>query len=84
MVGYTIWFPLTFGAKVKPMLHSVSHASKVMLKILQVRLQQFMNREFQDVQAGFIFLNFFLPKSFYFNYLIISFIIFKRWFVNDL
>ena len=30
-----------------------SHASKVMLKILQVRLQQFMNRELPDVQAGF-------------------------------
>ena len=26
-----------------------------------------MNHEFQDVQAGFIFLNFFLPKSFYFK-----------------
>ena len=31
----------------------ISHASKVMLKILQVRLQQYMNREFPDVQAGF-------------------------------
>ena len=31
----------------------ISHASKVMLKILQARLQQFMNREFSDVQAGF-------------------------------
>ena len=30
----------------------ISHASKVMLKILQVRLQQYMNREFPDVQAG--------------------------------
>ena len=30
-----------------------SHASKVMLKILQVRLQQDMNRELPDVQAGF-------------------------------
>ena len=29
-----------------------SHASKVMLKILQVRLQQFVNRELPDVQAG--------------------------------
>ena len=33
-------------------LHS-SHASKVMLKILQVRLQQYVNRELPDVQAGF-------------------------------
>ena len=31
----------------------ISHASKVMLKILQVRLQQHMNRELPDVQAGF-------------------------------
>ena len=30
-----------------------SHASKVMLKILQGRLQQYMNREHPDVQAGF-------------------------------
>ena len=33
-------------------LHS-SHASKVMLQILQARLQQFVNRELPDVQAGF-------------------------------
>ena len=31
----------------------ISHASKVMLKILQVRLQQYMNHELPDVQAGF-------------------------------
>ena len=31
----------------------ISHASKVMLKILQARLQQYMNRELPDVQAGF-------------------------------
>ena len=30
-----------------------SHASKVMLKILQARLQQYVNRELLDVQAGF-------------------------------
>ena len=35
-------------------LHSISHASKVMLKILQVRLQQYVSRELPDVQAGFI------------------------------
>ena len=29
------------------------HTSKVMLKILQARLQQYMNRELPDVQAGF-------------------------------
>ena len=31
----------------------ISHASEVMLKILQVRLQQYVNRELPDVQAGF-------------------------------
>ena len=31
----------------------ISHASKVMLKILQDRLQQYVNRELPDVQAGF-------------------------------
>ena len=31
----------------------ISHASKVMLKILQVRLQQCVNRELPDVQGGF-------------------------------
>ena len=31
----------------------ISNASKVMLKILQARLQQYVNRELQDVQAGF-------------------------------
>ena len=31
----------------------ISHASKVILKILQARLQQYMNHELPDVQAGF-------------------------------
>ena len=31
----------------------ISHASKVMLKILQARLQQYVNRELPNVQAGF-------------------------------
>ena len=31
----------------------ISHASKVILKILQPRLQQYMNRELPDVPAGF-------------------------------
>ena len=31
----------------------ISHTSKVMLKILQARLQQYANRELPDVQAGF-------------------------------
>ena len=37
------------------LLHNslISHASKVMLKILQARLQQYVNREHLEVQAGF-------------------------------
>ena len=31
----------------------ISHASKVMLKILQARLQEYMNHELADVQTGF-------------------------------
>ena len=31
----------------------ISYASKVMLKILQARLQQYVNRELPDIQAGF-------------------------------
>ena len=37
-----------------PQIALISHAHKVMLKILQARLQQYMNHEFPDVQAGFI------------------------------
>ena len=36
-----------------PHLAVISHASKVMLKILQARLQQYVNCELSDVQAGF-------------------------------
>ena len=32
---------------------AAAHASKVMIKILQARLQQYVNRELPDVQAGF-------------------------------
>ena len=44
------------NAKECPNYHTVvliSHASKIMLKILQARLQQYVNRELPDVQAGF-------------------------------
>ena len=34
-------------------MRAISHASKVMLKILQARLQQYVNRELPDVQACF-------------------------------
>ena len=40
------------NAQTTAQLHS-SQASKVMLKILQARLQQYMNHELPDVQAGF-------------------------------
>ena len=40
------------NAQTTAQLHS-SHASKVMLKILQARLQQYVNRELPDAQAGF-------------------------------
>ena len=36
-----------------PTIALFSHASKVMIKILQARLQQYMNCELPDVQAGF-------------------------------
>ena len=48
--------PKTGNAKEYSNYHTIaliSHASKVMLKILQARLQQYMNRELPDVQAGF-------------------------------
>ena len=44
------------NAKECPDYHTIaliSHASKVMLKILQARLQKYVNRELPDVQAGF-------------------------------
>ena len=44
------------NAKECPNYHTIaliSHTSKVMLKILQARLQQYVNHELPDVQAGF-------------------------------
>ena len=49
-------FPKKVNAKECSNYHAItliSHASKVMLKILQARLQQYMNHELPDVQAGF-------------------------------
>ena len=40
------------NAQTTAQLHS-SHVSKVILKILQARFQQYMNHELPDVQAGF-------------------------------
>ena len=53
---YTIYMPKKGNAKECSNYHTValiSHASKVMLKILQARLQQYVNPELPDVQAGF-------------------------------
>ena len=36
-----------------PTIALISHARKIMLKILQATLQQYVNHEFPDVQAGF-------------------------------
>ena len=41
------------NAQTTTQVHSSHTASKVMLKILQGRLQQYVNRELPDVQAGF-------------------------------
>ena len=41
------------NAQTTAQLHSSQHASKLMLKILQARLQQYMNCKLPDVQAGF-------------------------------
>ena len=49
-------FPKKGNAKECSNYHTIaliSHASKIMLKILQARLQQYMNYELPDVQAGF-------------------------------
>ena len=51
-----ILIPKKGNAKECPDYHTIaliSHASKVMLKILQDRLQQYVNRELPDVHAGF-------------------------------
>ena len=48
--------PKKGNAKECPNYHTIaliSHVSKVMLKILQARLQQYVNRKLPDVQAGF-------------------------------
>ena len=49
------WFDLLAvqGTLRSLLQHHSSKASKVMLKILQARLQQYMNSELPDVQAGF-------------------------------
>ena len=36
-----------------PQIALISHASKIILKILKIRLQQYVNHELPDVQAGY-------------------------------
>ena len=54
----SVFIPILKKGNVKECLNYhtialISHANKEMLKILQARLQQYMNRELTDVQAGF-------------------------------
>ena len=54
----SVFIPIPEKGKVKECSHFhtivlILHASKVMLKILQARLQQYVNRELPDVQVGF-------------------------------
>ena len=54
--GVFIPVPKKGNAKECSNYHTIAlvfHASKVMLKILQARLQQYVNRELPDVQVGF-------------------------------
>ena len=56
LTGHWDPVPKTSNAKECSNYHTnalISHASKVMLKILQVRLQQYVYHEIPDVQAGF-------------------------------
>ena len=46
-------FPILGSFPMSQFFTLISHASKVMLKILQAKLQQYMNSELPDVQAGF-------------------------------
>ena len=49
----SVFIPIPKNAQTTTQLHSSQHASKVMLKILQTRLQQCANCELIDVQDGF-------------------------------
>ena len=49
----SVFIPIPKNAQITAQFVLIPHASKVMLKILQARLQQYVNRELPDVQAGF-------------------------------
>ena len=48
-----LWILLCCSEKSWCTIALISHVNKVMLKILQARLQQYVNHELPDVQAGF-------------------------------
>ena len=48
----TVTCSLSISLEISSCIALIWHASKVMLKILQARLQQYMNHELPDVQAG--------------------------------
>ena len=57
-VSFSVFIPIPMKSNAKECsnYHTtalISHASKVMFKILQARLQQYVNHELPDVQAGF-------------------------------
>ena len=57
-IGKGVFFPIPKKGNAKECsnyctIELISHARKVMLKILQARLQQCMNQQLPDVQAGF-------------------------------
>ena len=49
----SVFIPIPKKGNAKECSNFISHASKVMLKILQARLQQYVNHKLPDVQAGF-------------------------------
>ena len=49
----SVFIPIPKKGSANHTIALISHASKVMLKILEARLQQYVNHEFADVQAGF-------------------------------
>ena len=53
MPGLYTWNSLLWECSNYHTIALISHSSKIMLKILQARLQQYVNRELPDVQAGF-------------------------------
>ena len=53
-VPFPSWFPFPIRTIWQAnFVDFISHANKVVLKILQAKLQQYVNRELPDVQAGF-------------------------------